>query len=56
MAGLVWLGIILVALWLVLWIGFHVVSVLIHILLVVGVVLLIWGLIKRGAHAVSNGS
>jgi hypothetical protein len=54
MSALVWLGIILVVLWAVLWLGFHIVAGAIHLLVIVGVVLLVWGLVKRGAHAVTR--
>ena len=52
--ALVTLGIILIVLWAVLWLGFHIVSGIIHLLIVVGVILIVWGLIKRGARAVDR--
>jgi hypothetical protein len=54
MHPMVWLGIVVLVLWAFLWLGFKIVSGVIHILVVVGVVLLIWGLIKRGANAVRS--
>lgn len=48
----VWLGVILLVLWAVLWLGFHIVAGIIHILVIVGVALLVWGLVKKGARAV----
>ena len=54
MHGLVWLGIALVALWLVLWLGLKIVSGVIHLLVIAGVILLIWGLVKRGGRALNN--
>jgi hypothetical protein len=48
------LGVLLLAIWAVLWLGFHVVSGLIHLLVIVAVVMIVWGLVKRGASAVSN--
>ncbi len=54
MSALVWLGVILIVLWFVLWLGFHIVSGLIHLLVIVGIILLVWGLIKRGARAVDR--
>ena len=54
MGALVTLGIILVVLWAVLWLGFHIVSGIIHLLIIVGVILIVWGLIKRGARAVDR--
>jgi hypothetical protein len=54
MHPMVWLGIVLVVLWAFLWLGLKIVSGVIHILVVLGVVLLVWGLIKRGANAVKS--
>lgn len=54
MSALVWIGILLVVAWLVLWLGFHLVTGLIHLLVIVGVILIVWGLVKRGAHAVDR--
>lgn len=47
-----WVGIVLLVLWAVLWLGFKIVSGLVHLLVLIGVVLLIWGLMKKGARAV----
>jgi len=54
MSALVWLGIILIVLWAVLWLGFHIVSGLIHLLIIIGIIMIVWGLIKRGARAVDR--
>jgi hypothetical protein len=54
MPALALLGIILIVLWAVLWLGFHVVAGVIHLLVIVGAVLLIWGLVRRGARAVTR--
>jgi hypothetical protein len=48
------IGIALLVLWAVLWLGFKIVSGLVHLLVVVGVVLLIWGLVKRGARGLGH--
>ena len=48
----VWLGVILLVLWAVLWLGFHIVAGVIHLLVIVGVAFLVWGLVKKGARAV----
>ena len=48
MRGLVWAGVLLLVFWLVLKIA----SVLIHLLVVAGIILLMWGLVKRGAKAI----
>jgi hypothetical protein len=54
MSVLVSLGVILIVLWAVLWLGFHIVGWIIHLLIIIGIVLLVWGLIKRGARAVDR--
>ncbi len=54
MNGLVMLGVVLVVIWAVLWLGFHIVSGLVHLLVVVGLAMLVWGIVKRGARAVNN--
>ncbi len=51
-----WLGVVLVVLWAVLWLGFKIVSGVVHLLVIAGIVLLVWGLVKRGARAVGNRS
>lgn len=53
MQSLVWLGIVMVVLWAVLWIGLKVAAGLIHVLVIVGLAVVIWGLIKRGARAIT---
>jgi hypothetical protein len=53
MQPLVWLGIALVVLWGFLWLGLKIASGLIHILIVVGLAFVIWGLLKRGARALT---
>jgi len=54
MNPLVTLGVLLLAVWAVLWLGFHVVSGLVHLLVIVAIVMIVWGLVKRGAAAVSR--
>ena len=54
MHALAWIGIALVALWAVLWLGFQIVSGVVHLIVVAGVVLLVWGLVKKGARAVGR--
>lgn len=48
-----WLGVILVVTWAVMWLGLKIATGLIHLLVVVGLVLVVWGLIKRGARAIT---
>ena len=50
----VWLGIALLVLWAVLWLGFHIVSGVIHLLVVLAVAFVVWGLVKKGARAVGR--
>ena len=54
MGGIVILGIVLLVAWGVLWLGFNIVSGVVHLLVVVAVALIIWGLVKRGARAVNK--
>ena len=53
MSALIWLGIILLVAWVVLWLGFHIVSGLIHLLVIAAIIFIVWGLIKRGSDAVT---
>lgn len=50
----VWIGVVLLVLWAVLWLGFKIVSGVVHLLVLAAVVLIVWGLVKKGARAVSN--
>lgn len=54
MSGLVWLGILLLVAWGVLWLGFNVIGGVVHLLVIAAVVLIAWGLVKRGARAVDR--
>jgi hypothetical protein len=54
MRGLVSLGILLVILWAVGWLVFKTAGLLIHLLLIVGIIMLILGLVKRAGRAVSR--
>lgn len=54
MNGLSWLGVVLLIVWGVLWLGLKMVSGLIHLLALVGIVLLVWGIVRRGANAVQS--
>ncbi|MES3035561.1 MAG: hypothetical protein V4813_16285 [Gemmatimonadota bacterium] len=56
MNPLVTVGVLLLAIWAVLWLGFHVVSGLIHLLVLVAAVMIVWGLVKRGATAISGNT
>lgn len=50
MKPLVWLGIAMVVAWAVLWLGIKMALFAVHALLLIGVVLIGWGLLHRG-HA-----
>ena len=54
MHALVWIGIVLLVLWGVLWLGFHLVSGLVHLLAVAAVALIAWGLVRKGARAIDR--
>ena len=56
MNPMVTIGVLLLAIWAVLWLGFHVVSGLIHLLVLVAVVMIVWGLVKRGASAIRSNT
>ena len=53
MKGLVSIGVVLLVLWAVLWLGFKIASGLLHLVVVVAIVLIVWGLLKRGARAIT---
>ena len=54
MHGIGWIGVLLLVLWAVLWLGFKIVSGIVHLLVLIGVAFLVWGLVKRGARAVTR--
>ena len=54
MSALVIIGIVLLVLWGVLWLGFNIVSGVVHLLVIAAVVLIAWGLLKKGARAVDR--
>lgn len=54
MGGLVILRILLLVAWGVLWLGFNIVGGLVHVLVVLAVIFIAWGLLKRGARAVDR--
>jgi len=54
MRGLVSLGILLVVLWAVAWLVFKTAGFLIHLVLIVGVIMLIVGLVKRAGRGISR--
>ena len=51
---LVWIGVVLLVSWGILWLGFNIVSGLVHLLVVVAIAMIAWGLLKRGARAVDG--
>lgn len=48
MKPLVWLGIALIVAWGVLWLGIKMAVFAVHLLLLIGVALIAWGLLHRG--------
>jgi hypothetical protein len=54
MRPLILLGVVLVVLWVLFWLVFRIVSGLIHVLVIVGLLLILWGLLKRGTRAVGD--
>jgi Flp pilus assembly protein TadB len=56
MKPLVWLGIALIIAWGVLWLGIKMAVFAVHLLLLIGVVLIGWGLLHRGHASRSSPS
>jgi hypothetical protein len=54
MHPLTWLGVILLVAWALLWLGFKIVSGMVHLIVLVALALIVWGLVKRGASAVGK--
>jgi hypothetical protein len=50
----VWFGVVLLVIWAVLWLGFKLVSGVVHLLVLAAVVFIIWGLVKKGARALGG--
>jgi len=48
MKFMVWIGIALVVAWAILWLGIKIAIGAVHLLLLLGVVAIVWGLLKRG--------
>jgi high-affinity Fe2+/Pb2+ permease len=44
----VWIGIAMVICWAILWLGIKMAIAAVHLLLLLGAVLIVWGLLKRG--------
>ena len=51
MKFLVWIGMAMVLCWAVLWLGIKMVFGAVHLLLVLGVVLIVWGLMKKAGSS-----
>ncbi|HEY0995626.1 MAG TPA: hypothetical protein VGD77_06530 [Gemmatimonadaceae bacterium] len=54
MHAFVWLGVVLLVLWAILWLGFKIVSGVVHLLVIAAVIFIVWGLVKKGARAVND--
>jgi hypothetical protein len=50
----VWLGVVLLIAWAVLWLGFQIISGIVHLLALAAVVFIVWGLLKKGVNAVTD--
>jgi hypothetical protein len=44
---LMWLGVALIAAWIVLWLGIKIAAVAVHLVLLVGVGFILWALLRR---------
>ncbi|HEU4602581.1 MAG TPA: hypothetical protein VFS24_11455 [Steroidobacteraceae bacterium] len=53
MKALFWIGIVLTVLWGILWLGVKIAVGAIHLLLLAGLVLIVWGGIKHFSHSSS---
>jgi hypothetical protein len=47
MKALLWIGIVLTVLWAVLWLGVKIAVGAVHLLLLAGIVLIVWGALKH---------
>ena len=54
MNGLVGIGVALAVLWAVLWLGFKVVSGVVHLLVIVALALIVVGIVRRGVRSVTT--
>ena len=54
MKPLVWLGIGLIGGWAILWLGIKLAAFAVHLLLLIGVVFIGWGLLRRGSKPASS--
>lgn len=54
MNALSWLGVVCIVLWAVLWLGLKMVSGIVHLLVLAGIALFVWGLLRRGVRAVGS--
>jgi high-affinity Fe2+/Pb2+ permease len=54
MKFLVWIGIAMVICWAILWLGIKMAIAAVHLLLLLGAVLIVWGLVKRGRSDVDQ--
>jgi len=55
MQALLWIGLILIVLWIIGWLGFQLAGFLIHLLLIVGIILLIVGAVRWLSERSSAG-
>jgi hypothetical protein len=53
MKALIWIGIVLTVLWAVLWLGVKIAIGAVHLLLLAGIALIVWGAIKHYSHSSS---
>jgi hypothetical protein len=51
---LVMIGVGVIVLWAVLWLVFRVVAFFVHVLVVVGLLLILWGLFQRGRRQIGE--
>ena len=54
MPALDWLGIALLVLWAVLWIGFKIVAIGVHLIVIAGLLLVLYALFRKGSAEVKR--
>ena len=54
MHSLTWLGVVLLVVWAVLWLGLKIASGIVHLLVLAAIVLIVLGFVRRGARAVGS--
>ncbi len=54
MHPMVWVGVVVIVLWALAWLAFRIAAAAVHLILVVGLVLLVWGLVRRVGNRIGS--